>query len=85
MKNISDKPITVEQYMNTIEDYNKLVKKLISIEKETKYITLARKIRYITYEIFTDIFAINILIQFLFGHSVFEIFRNIYSYILSLF
>lgn len=85
MKDISNRPITIEQYINAIEDYNNLVKKIISIEKETKYITLARKIRYVIYEILTDIIAINFLIQFLFGQSIFKIFRDIYSYILSLF
>ena len=77
--------ITVKQYLDTINNYNKLVKKINTIEEQNSYITKARKVRYTLCEVFMDIIAIDVLTQFLFGRSVFRIINDIYSYILSLF
>lgn len=85
MKDISDRPITAEQYIHTMDNYNKLVEKVLEMEKEIQPITLVRKIRYVIYEILANVFAVDFLIRILFGQSVFTIFRNIYSYILTLF
>lgn len=85
MKDISDRPITAEHFIHTIENYNKLVQKILIIEKEMSFMTIARKIRYIIYEIITDAIAFDLLIQVLFGQSIIMILRDIYSYILGLF
>jgi len=86
---IEKENISVEQYLNTIDAYNKLIEKINKIEKETTYITLARKIRYIIYEIFIDIIGIytllNILFGLLFGTTFRDVIINIYSYIMGLF